>query len=184
MIAYHHILVHFPTAFLLLASFLLLLRSVSNNSLVIKLEKSTPMLLVFGLISAFLAFISGIILWPTEAILASPMAKNKILFAAWAIMAWIGVAAVRLRAGEAIWETSLRWPLVVFAMLAAGFLGTAGALGGYLIGSPSDFSALLKLLGWNIYQTFHAPSWALSFAVIAALLILLAGFMKSSTSKA
>ncbi|MBE0507304.1 MAG: hypothetical protein IBX50_11410 [Marinospirillum sp.] len=180
MAAYHHIMAHFPIALLLLASLLLLLRALSNNPALAKLEKSTPILLIFGLLGGIAAILTGLMLWPHEAVLASPMAKNKILFATWTMIAWIGVAAVRLRAGEGIWETNLRWPLVILALLAAGMLSTTGALGGYLMGSPSDFSTLLKLLGWNVYQTFHAPGWALGVAVIAALLILLTGFMKKA----
>lgn len=180
MVAHHHIMAHFPIALLLLATLLLLLRGFSNNPTLARLEKSTPTLLIFGLLGGIAAILTGLLLWPHEAVLASPMAKNKILFAAWAMMAWIGVAAVRLRAGEGIWETSLRWPLVILAVLAAGLLSTTGALGGYLMGSPSEFSALLKLIGWNVYQTFHAPGWALGVAVIVALLILLTGFMKKA----
>lgn len=180
MIAHHHIMAHFPIALLLAATLLLVLRGFSDNPIVIQLEKSAPVLLILGLLGGMAAFITGMLLWPHEAVLASPMAKNKILFSAWAMMAWIGVAAVRLRAGEGIWKTSLRWPLVILALLAAAMLSTAGALGGYLMGSPSEFSALLKLIGWNVYQTFHAPGWALGVAVIAALLILLTGFMKKA----
>jgi hypothetical protein len=166
---------HFPIALLLLASLFLLLRALSDNKWIVQFERSTPALLVLGLIGVAGAVVTGLVLWPQEAVLASPMAKNKLLFTFWSMAAWLGVAAIRLRAGEALWQSSVRWPLLILVLLAAALLGITGALGGYLIGAPSDFSALLKMSGWNVYQTFHAPMWALGVAVLMAVAIMAIG---------
>lgn len=179
MVAYHHILAHFPIALLLVASLFLLLRVMSSHTVIVKLEKSVPALLVLGLIAGIAAFITGITLWPLEATIESPMAKNKILFASWALMAWIGVAAARIRAGTALWDSSMRWPVVILALIAAMLISVTGALGGYLIGSPSDFSILLKLAGWNVYQTFYSATWGALVAIVMAILIVVAGMKRS-----
>ena len=178
MVAFHHIMAHFPIALLLISTLFMLLRSVSNHAVIIKLEQSTPGLLVFGLLGSLAAFITGMILWPYEAAIASPMAKNKILFSAWAMMAWLCVAAIRMRAGPSLWESVLRWPVAILAVIAALMLSISGALGGYLMGSPSDFSVLLNLLGWNVYQTFYSASWGIILAMVTSLLILFAGFAR------
>ena len=178
MTAYHHIMAHFPIALLLISTLFMLLRIISNHSTLVSLEKSVPGLLVFGLLGSIAAFITGMILWPLEASLSSPMAKNKILFSAWAMMAWLSVAVVRIRAGSDLWQRQLKWPVMLLAIIAAGLLSVSGALGGYLMGSPSDFSTLLNLLGWNVYQTFYSATWAIILATLVGIILIVTGIVR------
>ncbi|MBE0472490.1 MAG: hypothetical protein IBX55_23655, partial [Methyloprofundus sp.] len=166
MIAYHHIMAHFPIALLLISTLFMLLRTLSGHPSIVALEKAVPSLLVLGLLGSVAAFILGMTLWPLEASLSSPMAKNKILFTAWAMMAWLSVTVVRIRAENNLWQSSLKWPFMLLVLIAAGLISISGALGGYLMGSPSDFSMLLKLAGWNVYQTFYSATWAIIFAAL------------------
>lgn len=180
MTAFHHIMAHFPIALLLISTLFMLLRSVSDHSMIVSLEKSVPGLLIFGLLGSLAAFITGMILWPLEASLASPMAKNKILFSAWAMMAWLSVGIVRIRAGADIWQSQFKWPVMLLTMIAAGLLSVSGALGGYLMGSPSDFSALLNLLGWNVYQTFYSATWAVIMATLLSIILIVTGIVRKA----
>lgn len=175
MAPYHHIMAHFPMGLLFLGFWIIVARAVSDAQLVRRLDHVLPALLVIGLLGAVGTFITGLMIWPHDAITASPMGRNKLLFAAWAMAAWAVVALVRLRGGEEVWNTALRWPLVVLTLIAGGMLAITGTLGGYLLGSPSDFSVVLRLVGWDVYSTFYSPTWAIGVAGIVAVAIALLG---------
>lgn len=177
MAPYHHILAHFPMGLLFVSFFIIAARVFSDGEWVRGLDRVLPVLLILGVLGAVATFITGLLIWPAEAVVESPMGRNKILFAAWATAAWMVVALVRIRGGERVWQDGLRWPFLVLAVIAAGGLATTGTLGGYLLGSPSDFSLGLRAIGWDVYHTFYSATWALGLAVIAAAAIVAVSFL-------
>jgi len=177
MAPYHHIMSHFPMGLLFVSFFIIAARTFSDSERVRGFDRVLPVLLGLGVLGAIATFITGLLIWPQEAVTESPMGRNKILFAAWATAAWAVVALVRIRGGERIWQNGARWPFLVVAAIAAGGLATTGTLGGYLLGTPSDFSLGLKAIGWDVYHTFYSASWALGLAVIAAAAIVAVSFL-------
>ncbi|TAN56059.1 MAG: heme ABC transporter permease [Rhodospirillales bacterium] len=162
MAPYHHIMVHFPISLLGLCFFLILLRSISKNSLAHRLESAVLIpCIVIGLAGAIAAFSTGLIIWPAEGTLTSTMGRNKILMASWTIAVWSVVLVLRWRVGAAIWDGLGRYIMLGLGAFGSILLATTGTLGGHLLGSPSRFSGLLHQFGWSVYQTYFVPSWVL-----------------------
>lgn len=164
----HHMMAHFPIALLSLALLIILLRAFSDTPAIRRIESTLPLLLVLGVAGGVVAFVTGLLIWPSEAVISSPMGRNKLLMAAWMLAAWIVVTLLRLRGGAGLWEQGGRWPIVVMSLLGGVLLATTGTLGGYLLGSPSRFSEGLRALGWDVYHTYFSPTWALSIALVIA----------------
>lgn len=178
MAPYHHIMAHFPMGLLFVSFFIIAARALSDGDSARGFDRVLPVLLTVGVIGAVATFITGLLIWPQEAVIESPMGRNKVMFAAWATVAWAVIALVRIRGGESVWEGGVRWPLLILAAIGAGLLAITGTLGGYLLGSPSDFSIGLRALGWDVYRTFYSASWALGVAVVGAILIAVVGYRK------
>ncbi|MDO8320794.1 DUF2231 domain-containing protein [Rhodoferax sp.] len=162
MVPYHHMMAHFPIALLSLTFVLILLRALSSNELVRRLDSTVLIyVLAAGVAGGLGALTTGLMIWPTEATVAGPMARNKILMASWLIVIWSVVLVLRWRLGESVWTGHGR-----YLMLGLGSIGTVlaaitGTLGGHLLGSPSALSAVLNQFGWNVYQTYFVPHWVL-----------------------
>ena len=169
----HHMMAHFPIALLFLALLIILFRAFVDSETSRRIEAALPLLLVLGFLGGLAAFITGLLVWPSEAIVSSPMARNKLLVAAWMLGAWGVVTILRLKGGPKVRETSGRWSIVIMSLFGGGLLATTGTLGGYLLGTPSPFSVGLKALGWDVYHTFFSPTWALITAAVLAVLIIL-----------
>lgn len=174
----HHMLAHFPIALLFVALLIILVRAFFDTPAVRRVESALPLLLILGVAGGIAAFVAGLSIWPSEAITSSPMGRNKLLIAAWMLAAWSVVALMRLRGGPTLWERGGRWPLVIMSLAGGMLLATTGALGGYLLGSPSRFSDGLRAMGWDVYHTFFAPNWALGVAAVLALVIIGLGFTR------
>lgn len=174
----HHMMVHFPMALLFVALLIILARFFSDTPTIRRIEGALPLLLILGVASGIAAFISGLLIWPSEAITSSPMGRNKLLISSWMLAAWSIVTLLRLRGGSALWEQGGRWPLLVMSVTGGMLLATTGTLGGYLLGAPSRFSDGLRAVGWDVYHTYFAPNWALGIAVALALIIIGIGIMR------
>jgi len=173
----HHMMAHFPIALLFLALLTILLRAFFDTPTTRRIEGALPLLLVLGVAGGVVAFGTGLLIWPSEAVINSPLGRNKLLMAAWMLAAWVVVALLRWRGGPGVWEQGGRWPIVVMSLVGGVLLATTGTLGGYLLGSPSRFSDGLRALGWDVYHTYFAPTWALSVAVVVAVVIILIGIV-------
>lgn len=171
MNAYHVMLVHFPIALWTTAFLIILARTVSGAPLVRAAEGALTPLLAFGALSGALAFAVGLLVWPLEAVASSPLARNHVLLAGWALAYWTLLWVVRWRVGDRIWEGVSRWIMLALATLGVGLQTLAGTLGGYLAGNPSAVSDVVRKLGWEVFTTFYLPDWVLAVVVIAAVLL-------------
>ncbi|MBI3574167.1 MAG: heme ABC transporter permease [Gammaproteobacteria bacterium] len=168
MAPYHHLMVHFPIALWTVAALIIILRALSDGTLARNATAVLVPLLVLGVISGVIAYAIGLSVFPFEAISSSPLGRNKLIAATWALAYWTLLAVTVWRLGESVWQGASRWVMLLLGLLGGGLLTVAGALGGHLSGSPSAVSQLFRLLGWEVYTTFYVPNFMLVLLIVVA----------------
>ena len=176
MAADHAVLVHFPIAWLMTATLAILWRAVSDGPLARAADRALVPLLVLGILGGLVAYAVGLMVWPWEALSASPLGRNHMLLATWTLAYWALVAATRWLQGEAVWEGVTRWVMVGLALLGSALLGITGTLGGHLVGIYTEVSEALRFFGWEVFTTFYVPNFTLAAIVIAAVLLTAIGW--------
>lgn len=162
----HHILVYFPVGLWALSALMILVGALLPGRMAEISRAALLPMLALSLLAALVAIISGLLTWPLEASIASPLARNHILTALWSLGVFTMLTALVWRAGSAAFDGARRWVLLLLALIGTFIFATAGTLGGYLAGSTPQFSALLKLLGWDVYHTFFVPTWVIAVMVL------------------
>jgi hypothetical protein len=175
MAGYHVVLVHFPIALWMTATLAIIFRAVSDGPLAKAVDRGLVPLLTFGLITGLAAYAVGLMVWPLEAMTATPMGRNHMLLATWTLGYWGLLLATRWIQGEAIWQGPGRWIMAGLALLGSGLLGITGTLGGHLIGTYTDVVNVLRFLGWEVYTTFYVPTYTLVGIVVAAVVLVAIG---------
>jgi hypothetical protein len=173
--AYHAVLVHFPIALLMTATLAILVRAISDGPLAKAIDRALVPLLAVGVLSAIVAYVVGLMVWPWETLTASPLGRNHMLLASWTLAYWVLLLVTRWYVGEAIWQGVTRWMMAGLALLGSALLGITGTLGGHLVGIYTDVSEILRLLGWEVYTTFYVPNYALVVILVAAIVLALVG---------
>lgn len=171
---YHILLSHFPIALWVTAAMIIFWRALSDGPQARAFDRTLVALLVFSQLLGVADLLVGLMVWPWESMMASPIGRNHVLMAGWTLMLWAVVLWVRWRAGEAVWEGAARWAMVVLALVGSTLLAITGTLGGHLAGASTGLSALLRALGWEVYRTYYVPDltvWVL--LALAALLVVL-----------
>ena len=171
MAAYHVVLVHFPIALWMTATLAILIRAFSDGPLAKALDRALVPLLAFGLITGVAAYVVGLMVWPWEAISATPLGRNHMLLATWTVAYWALLLVTRWIQGEAIWEGAPRWIMAGLAVLGSMLLGITGTLGGHLIGVYTEVVDVLRFFGWEVYTTFYVPTLTLVAIVVGAVLL-------------
>lgn len=171
MAPYHHLMVHFPIALWTVATLIIVLRALSDGTLARNAAAVLTPLLVLGVLTGAIAYLIGLSVFPYEAISSSPLGRNKLIAATWALAYWALLAITVWRLGDAVWEGAKRWVMLLLGVLGGGLLTVAGALGGHLSGTPSAVSQLFRLFGWEVYTTFYVPNFMLASLVIAAIVL-------------
>ena len=184
MAAYHVVLVHFPIALWMTATIAILVRAFSDRPLALAIDRALVPLLALGLFMGLAAYIVGLMVWPWEALSATPMGRNHMLLATWTIAYWALLLVTRWVQGEAVWNGPRRWVMAGLAILGAALLGITGTLGGHLIGVYTEVVDVLRFLGWEVYTTFYLPNLTLLIVVLAAILLAAAGWWGSRTESA
>lgn len=116
---------------------------------------------LFGLAMLVLTFVSGWLLRHPEALLNSPITKNKILVAALSIVCWTGFVVIRIKAGPGLWAKRDVRGHVAFVLALGGvlFLVTTNSIGGDIGGIPSGYEELGKALGFRTRHAVYFPTW-------------------------
>jgi hypothetical protein len=117
--------------------------------------------------------------WPWEALSATPLGRNHMLLATWTRRYWCLLLVTRWSQGEAVWHGASRWVMAFLAILGSALLGITGTLGGHLIGVYTALVDVLRVLGWEVYTTFYLPTSTLLIVVLAAILLAAAGWWGS-----
>ena len=167
--AYHVMLVHFPLALWTTAALVIFLRALSEGQFALAADRVLAPLLLLGAVTGLLAYVVGLLVWPFEALAASPLGRNHMLLGTWTLAYWWLLWLTRARLGDAVWEGVNRWIMLGLAALGAGLLTVTGTLGGHLVGSPTAVSELVRLLGWEVYTTFYLPTFMLVALLLAAI---------------
>jgi hypothetical protein len=175
MSAYHVMLVHFPIALWSTAALIVLLRAFSEGALARNADRVLAPILFLGGFLGALGFAAGLLVWPLEAVASSPLARNHLLLASWALAYWLLLALVRWLGGEQVWQGLWRWTMLGLAGLGMGLQTITGTLGGYLAGNPSAVSEVLRLLGWEVFTTFYLPNWVLIVLGVATVALIALG---------
>jgi hypothetical protein len=176
MAGYHVVLVHFPIALWMTATLAILIRAVSDGPLARAIDRALVPLLALGLITGVVAYVVGLLVWPWEALAASPLGRNHMLLATWTVAYWALLLVTRWLQGEAIWEGPTRWVMAGLAVLGAVLLGITGTLGGHLIGVYTHVVDVLRLLGWEVYTTFYLPTLSVVVVLVSAVILVAIGF--------
>jgi hypothetical protein len=168
MAGYHVVLVHFPIALWMTATLAILLRAVSDGPLARAVDRALVPLLTIGLVVGLAAYAVGLLVWPWEALSATPLGRNHMLLATWTVAYWALLLVTRWIQGEAVWEGVSRWVMAGLALLGSALLGITGTLGGHLVGIYTEVSEALRFFGWEVYTTFYVPDVTLATIVVAA----------------
>jgi hypothetical protein len=124
-----------------------------------------------GTVFMIVAMSTGLMARPLEALLNSPITKNKILVTILAIVCWLGYLLIRSKAGPTLWE---RRDIVshagyVFALAGALFLLTVNSIGGDLAGIPSGYEEFAKAIGFRTRHALYFPTWFNALIVLSGL---------------
>jgi hypothetical protein len=71
--------------------------------------------------------------------------------------------------------------MLLLGSLGALLLAITGTLGGHLHGAPARLSDLLKMVGFNVYETFYLPSWMLGVVAVVIVALLALGVVGART---
>ena len=181
MAGYHVVLVHFPIALWMTATLAILWRAVSDGPLAQAIDRALVPLLTLGLVTGLAAYGVGTLVWPWEAISSTPLGRNHMLLATWTTAYWALVLVTRWIQGPAVWQGFMRWVMAGLAVLGSVLLGITGTLGGHLVGIYTEVSAVLRLLGWEVYTTFYVPNFTSGAILAAAALLAATGFWGART---
>ena len=175
MNAYHVMLVHFPIALWTTAALIIVLRAFSDGTLAQSADRVLAPLLAVGTLIGAAAFAVGLLVWPIDAVVSSPLARNHVLLASWALAYWTLVWLIRWLGGEQVWQGLWRWTMLGLAALGMGLQTITGTLGGYLAGNPSAVSEVLRRLGWEVFTTFYLPDWVLGVLLLVTVALVALG---------
>jgi len=165
---YHAIMVHFPVAFWIVGSGIVIYRACSDASLARALDRVLPVLLVIGVLTGLVSYALGQFVWSPSAVQKTPLGRNHMIGATWTLACWAAVLYLRWRAGESAWSTPLRRVAMgTLGVVGGVLLAVTGTLGGHLHGAPAHLSDLLRLIGFDVYTTFYVPTWALLVVAVA-----------------
>ncbi|MBE0487520.1 MAG: heme ABC transporter permease [Halomonas sp.] len=178
----HAMLSHFPVGFWALSTLMILVGAFMTGRLAEISRAALLPVLVLSLLGALAAIAIGLIVWPMEANLASPLTRNHMLMAFWSLGIYTMLTVLVWRAGDSAFEGNRRWALVILALTGGLMFSSAGTLGGHLAGSSTAFSQVLGLMGWEVYTTFYSPLWVAAVMVIIGLVAAVLGLKGQRSS--
>jgi len=121
-----------------------------------------------GWLFSLAAVVTGFLIWPLEAVLNSPIIKNKLTIVLMLVVIWGAFLYVRWQVGNRLWQNPL---LTLFASLSVlvGFFFNllANSIGGDAAGNASGFEQIVRIVGIETRMTFYIPTWTI---VVLALL--------------
>jgi hypothetical protein len=176
---YHAMMVHFPVALWTVAALILVGRGLIAIPLTEALDRVLVPVLFLATAFGTVAYVFGMLVWPPETVITTPLGRNHIMAATWSLLYWFAVMVLRWWVGEAVWQGALnRLIMLGLGALGVGLMAITGTIGGHLHGAPTHLSSILRAIGWEVYATFYFPNWILVLllvVVVAMPLIALKG---------
>ncbi len=173
----HAMLSHFPVGFWALATLMILVGSFMTGRLADISRAALLPVLVLSLLGGLAATVIGLIVWPMEANLASPLTRNHMLMSFWSLGIYSMITVLVWQAGASAFDGARRWALVILALIGGLMFSAAGTLGGHLAGASTAFSEVLALMGWKVYTTFYSPLWVVAIMVLIGIALGALGIM-------
>jgi uncharacterized membrane protein len=173
----HHMLVHFPLGFWALATLMILVGALLPGRIAEISRSALLPVLLLSLLAALAAIASGFLVWPIEASVSSPLARNHILTALWSLGVFTLLTVLVWRAGNSAFDGARRWVLILLAVIGISIFAITGTLGGHLVGATTSFSELLMLFGWDVYHTFFVPTWVIAVMMLIGIAVGSLGLM-------
>ncbi len=173
----HAMLSHFPVGFWALATLMILVGSFMTGRLADISRAALLPVLVLSLLGGLAATVIGLIVWPMEANLASPLTRNHMLMSFWSLGIYSMITVLVWQAGASAFDGARRWALVILALIGGLMFSAAGTLGGHLAGASTAFSEVLALMGWEVYTTFYSPLWVVAIMVLIGIALGALGIM-------
>lgn len=179
--AFHIIATSLLTGAFALAVLFAVLREIAVRSRMAQLRALAPYADYGLLISAGVGFlialggiITGITQWPIEAILNSPLLKNKLTTVGMLVLIWGAFLLLRIRRGTGLWDNPALASFALLLVIGGFFMNIlANSIGGDVAGNASGFENIVRLFGVETRHTLYLPTWliALTFAAGAAFLV-------------
>lgn len=162
--AFHSMFVSIQTGLFTLTAFSLLLKLLWRKGLSTEVKRGLDLAIGvatgLGLASILVSLITGFLVWPAEAVLNSPLLKNKILTGILLTLVFGTFLCLHLRYLPSLWERKgLR---AYYAILGLGgylLIIVTNSIGGDVAGNPSGFEMLPRLIGVETRYTFYLPTW-------------------------
>lgn len=174
---YHILLAHFPVALWVTAFLFILIRSLSDAEIAVRLQKAIWPVAALGTLAGFATYSLGLTIYPLSAITESPLGRNHIMLATWTLGYWTVMTLLGYRYRRHLFDGAQRWVTLVLATIGVMVITITGTLGGSLTGTPSLVTKSLGWIGWNVYTTFYLPTWMLGVYFAAALLLIAIGWI-------
>ena len=172
---YHILVAHFPVGLWVTAYLFILIRSLSDAEIAVRLQKAIWPVAALGTLAGFVTYGLGLTIYPWSAITESPLGRNHIMLATWTLSYWTVMSVLGYRFRRHLFVGAQRWITFTLATIGAIVITITGTLGGSLTGTPSLVTKSLGWIGWNVYMTFYLPTWMLAVYVAGALLLIAIG---------
>jgi hypothetical protein len=173
--AFHIIATALLTGAFALAVFFLLVRGVAARSGTPWQRDMAPYADFGLLVSAAVGFlialgglVTGVGLWPMEAVLNSPLLKNKLTTVTMLVLIWGMFLFLRMTRGPDLWNRPVLASFASVLVIGGFFMNVlANSIGGDVAGNASGFEEIVRLFGIETRHTFYLPTWLV--AVVFAL---------------
>ncbi|MBA3910752.1 MAG: hypothetical protein C0524_12930 [Rhodobacter sp.] len=172
---YHILMAHFPVGLWMTAYLFILIRSLSDADISVRLQQAIWPLAAIGTLAGFVTYGLGLTIYPWSAITESPLGRNHIILASWTLGYWTVMSVLGYRFRHDLFEGAQRWVTLALATIGAMVITITGTLGGSLTGTPSLVTKSLNWIGWNVYMTFYMPTWVLVLYAAGAVLLIAIG---------
>lgn len=126
--------------------------------LALLVSSATAVFFIFG------SILTGAFLWNWEAVLNSPLLKNKLMIVSILTLNWTTFLILRLRFGASLWNHRI-FSIFSGFLIITGFLTNmmANSIGGEIAGNGSGFEQIVQLIGIETRFSYYLPNWVLAF---------------------
>ena len=173
---YHVLVQAFPIVLWNTAFLFILIRVLSDGKLAQSLAKAVTTLIFLGVLGGAVTYVLGLLVWPFDALISSPLGRNHFLLASWTLAYWTVLLVFAWHLGDALWDGTRRWIMLGLSVLGVGLLNITGTLGGSVAHNPSAVSDVVRfVLGWEIYTSFYVPDATLWLLVAVSVVLFALG---------